>query len=393
MIMATTAISSLFGLRARHERLPTDEAPSVSSSNNNNTTGDDDNNSIIDDGAGINNTNNNTGNDVPELVGEEVPGAAALRPSTSISTEGDDDLEDVEMGSNNNLDDSLDFEEEDEDAAHLTDTIPRASGRTAGTVTLSELEEERELARRRTSACVLLAVFVLFRLWVEALQNGDVFIMMLCLFGTSWTARLIRHNREREEALDERIRVYLENADPNTTEIDRNDLRFLSFQAQLALAMMESQRQMQQGGYGHPDGHGGSSGLTDDAKNKWEHFAFKEGMENSNGDLNYNHSADLSTSGGSSSGGVGGLMKNKGGYGSVAQKEGGGLEEDGPHCSICLGEYEDGEKLVRLPCGHIYHDDCVSSWTTNHTRCPLCNCDLESVTSSTEHSVPEESIV
>ena len=42
-------------------------------------------------------------------------------------------------------------------------------GRRAGTVSLEELEEERELARRRTSACILLSVFVLFRLWVEAL--------------------------------------------------------------------------------------------------------------------------------------------------------------------------------------------------------------------------------
>lgn len=267
--------------------------------------------------------------------------------------------DDEEAGENTAADET----EDEDEGGQLTATIPRLSSR--GTVTLSELEEERELARRRTSACVLLAVFVLFRLWVEALQNGDLFVMMLCLFGTSWTARLIRHNREREEALDERIRVYLENADPNTTEIDRNDLRFLSFQAQLALAMMESQRQMQNGGYGHPDGHNARDGVSDDAKNQWEHFSYKEGLEETT----------------------------KGGYGSVAQNEctkGLDHSEDGPHCSICLGEYEEGEKLIKLPCSHIYHDDCLDSWTTNHTRCPLCNLDLESVTSET---TPEESMV
>ena len=326
-----TAISSLFSLRGRHERLPTEEEGAAPSSE---TTEEDV--VVVEDPPA-----RNSDDEEQDIVVETVDFDEETGEATAAAT----------------------TESEEDDAAQLTATIPRLS--TRGTVTLSELEEERELARRRTSACVLLAVFVLFRLWVEALQNGDLFVMMLCLFGTSWTARLIRHNREREEALDERIRAYLENADPNTTEIDRNDLRFLSFQAQLALAMMESQRQMQQGGYGHPDGHSGSDGVSDDAKKQWEHFSYKEGLE---GDP---------------------VLANQGGYGSVAQNDK-GFEEDGPHCSICLGEYEDGEKLVRLPCHHIYHDDCLESWTANHTRCPLCNTDLESVTSE---PAPEENMV
>ncbi|CAB9522342.1 protein ligase Arkadia [Seminavis robusta] len=344
-----TAISSLFSFGARHERLPTDEASASRVSDDEETT-----------------TNNNNSSSV---IVETV---ASDDEDEEMGTAATDEDDSGVMDNHNNE------EDDDEDAAaQLTATIPRLSTR-GGTVTLTELEEERELARRRTSACVLLAVFVLFRLWVEALQSGDFFVMLLCLFGTSWTARLIRHNREREEALDERIRSYLENADPNTTEIDRNDLRFLSFQAQLALAMMESQRQMQMGGYGHPDGpnNNTSSGVSDDAKSKWEHFAFKEGMED----------------------GMAVPLKGAADYGSVAQEEHAkGLEEDGPHCSICLGEYEHGEKLVRLPCAHIYHDDCVSSWTTGHTRCPLCNFDLESVagteSSSSSASPPQDSMV
>jgi hypothetical protein len=39
------------------------------------------------------------------------------------------------------------------------------------TVTLEDLEEERELARRRTSGCVLIAAFVLFRLWIQAVAE------------------------------------------------------------------------------------------------------------------------------------------------------------------------------------------------------------------------------
>ncbi|OEU23324.1 hypothetical protein FRACYDRAFT_165332, partial [Fragilariopsis cylindrus CCMP1102] len=48
-----------------------------------------------------------------------------------------------------------------------------------------------------------------------------------------------------------------------------------------------------------------------------------------------------------------------------------------PECSICLGEYEKGDKLISLnPCHHIFHDECITSWTNHNIRCPLCNVDL-----------------
>ena len=125
-------------------------------------------------------------------------------------------------------------------------TVSAVTVRPRRTVSLADLEEERELARRRTSACVLLAVFILFRLWIQAIATGDFGLLLLCLVGTSWTARFIRHTREREEELDRLITEYVENRDG---EVDRNDVRMLSFQAQLALAIMESQRQLQQGGF------------------------------------------------------------------------------------------------------------------------------------------------
>merc|ERR1712085_248173 len=52
-------------------------------------------------------------------------------------------------------------------------------------------------------------------------------------------------------------------------------------------------------------------------------------------------------------------------------------EEEGPECSICLGEYEKGDALVSLnPCRHVFHEACISAWTNQNTRCPLCNIDL-----------------
>jgi len=46
------------------------------------------------------------------------------------------------------------------------------------------------------------------------------------------------------------------------------------------------------------------------------------------------------------------------------------------HCSICLGDYEEGETLCVLPCRHSYHDECLDHWITAHSKCPLCNYDL-----------------
>lgn len=221
------------------------------------------------------------------------------------------------------------------------------SGLMRTSLSLEELQEEREIARRRSSACVLLAVFVLFRLWVEAIRTGDLDVMILCAVGTFWAARWVRYNREREEELDRRISSYVENPDGNT-EVDRNDIRMLSFQAQLALAILESQRHMMEGGYG---GHGEetSPGVSDEAKSSWKHFKFEE-----------SYAVEQAVV--------------KPGYGSLlSQKD---VDEE-PHCSICLGEYEKGEDLVQVPCLHIYHDECLTSWTSNHTKCPLCNYELE----------------
>lgn len=233
---------------------------------------------------------------------------------------------------------------------------PRTSRRT---YTLADLEEEREMARRRTSFCVLFAVFILFRLWIQAVATGDFFLLMLCLMGTSWTARFIRHTREREEELDRLIADYHDgdNGTANNDRVDR-DLQRLSFQAQLALAIINSQRDMMQGGFGNPDGYNNTPGVSDEAMAHWDRFQFQP---DGKGYGSLSHIEDLEK----------------------ASKSPDSKSEEEPHCSICLGEYEEGEKLVCLPCKHVYHDDCVSSWCSNHVRCPLCNFDLESVAGET----------
>jgi Ring finger domain len=231
----------------------------------------------------------------------------------------------------------------------LSESSRRRSTTGRRTLRRADLEEERELVRRRTSACVLLSSFILLRLWIQAVVSGDFGLLLLCLVFTSWTARFIRHTREREETLDRMINEWDDNAED---EVNDARLRRMSFQSQLALAIMQSQMQMMQGGHGHPDGGNNTPGVSDEAKGRWDRFTYQ-----------------------SSSGFLKAKVKPE-----DADKDSSESSDDEPHCSICLGEYEDGEKLVMLPCKHIYHDDCISSWCQNHTRCPLCNIDLENAT-------------
>lgn len=41
-------------------------------------------------------------------------------------------------------------------------------------------------------------------------------------------------------------------------------------------------------------------------------------------------------------------------------------------CAICIDEYEDGDDLCRLPCGHYFHRECAGTWLLKNDKCPLC---------------------
>ena len=45
-------------------------------------------------------------------------------------------------------------------------------------------------------------------------------------------------------------------------------------------------------------------------------------------------------------------------------------------CSICLCDFEDGDTLVELTCGHRFHDECVNQWLTRDVCCPNCRLDM-----------------
>ena len=47
-------------------------------------------------------------------------------------------------------------------------------------------------------------------------------------------------------------------------------------------------------------------------------------------------------------------------------------------CSICIDDFEKDEMLRVLPCGHMYHMECILPWlTTRAPNCPLCKDNID----------------
>jgi len=50
-----------------------------------------------------------------------------------------------------------------------------------------------------------------------------------------------------------------------------------------------------------------------------------------------------------------------------------GEDLDSEHkCLVCQYDYEKGERLRRLPCGHCFHTECVDQWLKDKDFCPYC---------------------
>lgn len=50
-----------------------------------------------------------------------------------------------------------------------------------------------------------------------------------------------------------------------------------------------------------------------------------------------------------------------------------------PSCAVCLANLDVGatESVTALPCGHLYHRECIVPWLQQQSTCPVCRCEIE----------------
>ncbi|KAF6261915.1 hypothetical protein COO60DRAFT_714761 [Scenedesmus sp. NREL 46B-D3] len=48
-------------------------------------------------------------------------------------------------------------------------------------------------------------------------------------------------------------------------------------------------------------------------------------------------------------------------------------------CTICQCDYEDADMARLLPCGHMYHQECVDQWLGANKTCPICNQEVPAI--------------
>jgi hypothetical protein len=53
------------------------------------------------------------------------------------------------------------------------------------------------------------------------------------------------------------------------------------------------------------------------------------------------------------------------------------IEETNKECVVCLELQTLGTLACKLPCGHLFHKECVASWLQKHCTCPVCRFELE----------------
>jgi hypothetical protein len=46
-------------------------------------------------------------------------------------------------------------------------------------------------------------------------------------------------------------------------------------------------------------------------------------------------------------------------------------------CVVCLNKYETKEKVLILPCTHMFHTECIKDWFKSQNTCPICKFKLD----------------
>jgi len=51
-------------------------------------------------------------------------------------------------------------------------------------------------------------------------------------------------------------------------------------------------------------------------------------------------------------------------------------------CRICLSDFESTDNIYILPCTHLYHNECISTWMRCQITCPTYRCNYGHISKS-----------
>lgn len=52
------------------------------------------------------------------------------------------------------------------------------------------------------------------------------------------------------------------------------------------------------------------------------------------------------------------------------------VDDCNKECCICFFQNDLGDKVVRLPCGHLFHKECICEWLAKKCTCPICRYEM-----------------
>ena len=55
------------------------------------------------------------------------------------------------------------------------------------------------------------------------------------------------------------------------------------------------------------------------------------------------------------------------------------LFEDNSNCIICMEMFNENELVKQLPCGHIFHGECIDQWLGEQKNCPFCKAECNCI--------------
>jgi len=190
---------------------------------------------------------------------------------------------------------------------------------------LYRLSQERLARNRCVSNLHFFLLYLLLRLWIEALATFDINLIILSVSCTAWLViDIYRKRRDWEREITLRTEDFI------SIVGDHRNVVLGGQDSREELSWREE------------------NGINENSKKQWVFFRWKTQYPN---------------------------------YGSIPSFETSDLEKqttttdnsNDDVCSICLCEYENDSRCVRIQCSHVYHEDCLMLWAKNHNRCPLCN--------------------